>query len=136
MIAHHVGCATILLWCLSAETRTASLFIVSTTWLEIGSAMSSLTEFYPTSKNMLRVFFWVMTSSNIQCILAMVWPVVEGVPQSPWSLVMMLTGIITIYFRQVVAHEYRDSFARTGSTIPISPESSIAMTPIGKVSTD
>lgn len=121
MIAHHLGCVLILTWCMAAEPPGASLFVVSTTFLEIGSGLSSLVEFYPRSEPMLRVFYWGMTWSNFQGILAMVVNVAV-LQLNSWSITMMIVGVITIYFRQETALEYKENFAKIGSATLLNPE--------------
>eukprot|EP00038_Savillea_parva_P018582 m.24371 g.24371 ORF g.24371 m.24371 type:complete len:230 (-) comp4155_c0_seq1:329-1018(-) len=116
MIAHHLGCIGIMVWCMATEPPGASLFVASTTGLEIGSALASLVEFNPTSSDMLWLFYWGMTVSNIQGIAAMV-VYSAALPQCAWSTTMILVGVITMYFRQKTAIEYRDNFTRVGTAV-------------------
>jgi len=120
LISHHIGAIALMLSCLALEPVGASMFVMSSTGLEIGSGFSSIVELNPTSPGAFWSFYAFMTASNVFAG-GLVVLMLALVPLQAWHIVLISSAVFLIYKRQVFAEESRSNFSLYGNALTESP---------------
>eukprot|EP01062_Namystynia_karyoxenos_P000083 TRINITY_DN10018_c0_g1_i1.p1 TRINITY_DN10018_c0_g1~~TRINITY_DN10018_c0_g1_i1.p1 ORF type:complete len:266 (+),score=69.04 TRINITY_DN10018_c0_g1_i1:94-798(+) len=117
LLAHHVACIVGTGLMLFAPVRGVCLFLVCTSWLELGSLWTNLIFLWPTRRILLDLCFVMMSLSNVIVLVALVWFMFVA----EWGItkfyIVPCTMTLTV-FRQKAAFGYLRTFNEHGTLMP------------------
>jgi len=114
---HHIACFIISIYCLYREIIGAGLFIVGTVALELGSAFSTLSTLFPTSRAVLVAFLVVMTASNVLAAACILDHMRHLAADGDWIFVGIhgIVSPVLLFMRQDVANQRLANCIATGN---------------------